>query len=155
MKKTNLGKSNSVVSEKLDKNNLFVDEKKSKKVVYNIDKNLELIADSMTNIEKLLNKTLSTTKVSSSRIKVFRLWSRKCKSQANSAEKLREKLVNGYEEDVRTYPLKKLEEEYNDKFDEFPPLNMTMSYSHPVYQYLMKKALNDNKAIMSYLIIES
>ena len=110
MKKTNLGKSNSVVSEKLDKNNLFVVEKKSKKVVYNIDKNLELIADSMTNIEKLLNKTLSTTKVSSSRIKVFRLWSRKCKSQANSAEKLREKLVNGYEEDVRTYPLKKLED---------------------------------------------
>ena len=58
MKKTNLGKSNSVVSEKLDKNNLFVDEKKSKKVVYNIDKNLELIADSMTNIEKLLTRYL-------------------------------------------------------------------------------------------------
>ena len=123
MKKTNLGKSSSVVSEKLDKNNLFVDEKKSKIVVDNINKNLELVSDSMTNIEKLLNKTLSSTKVSSSRIKVFRLWARKCKSQANSAEKLREKLVNGYEEDVRNYPLKKLEDRINELESKLKQLN--------------------------------
>ena len=45
------------------------------------------------------------------------------------------------------FPPKKLEEEYLDKFGDLPPLNMTMSYSHPVYQYLMKKALNENKEI--------
>lgn len=110
MGKYSLGKSNSSINEQITKDNLFIDEKRCSKLVNSIDKNLELIEQSMLNVESLLNKSLSMGVVTSSRNKVFKSWSRKCKSQANSANNLREKVTNSYEEDVRYYPIKLLED---------------------------------------------
>ena len=45
------------------------------------------------------------------------------------------------------FPPKIIEEEYYDMFGDYPPLLMMMSYSHPMYQQLMKKALNIGKAV--------
>ena len=110
MGKYSLGKSNSSINEQITKDNLFIDEKRCSKLVNSIDKNLELIEQSMLNIEGLLNKSLSMGVVTSSRNKIFKSWSRKCKSQANSANKLREKITDSYGEDVRYYPIKLLED---------------------------------------------
>ncbi len=114
MGKYSLGKSKSTINEQITKENLFIDEKRCKKLQTNIDKNLELIEKSMINIERLLNKSLSMGAVSGTRTKVFKSWSRKCKSQANSAASLRDKIVESYEADVKYYPIKEL----NDKIKE-------------------------------------
>ena len=64
MGKYSLGKSKSTINEQITKENLFIDEKRCKKLQTNIDKNLELIEKSMINIERLLNKSLSMGAVS-------------------------------------------------------------------------------------------
>ena len=56
MGKYNLGKSAASVNVAINKDDLFVDEKKCGKLVKSIDKNLELLEKSMMNIERLLNK---------------------------------------------------------------------------------------------------
>jgi hypothetical protein len=114
MKKYNLGKKEVVVSDKLSKNELYVDEKRAVKIEASIEKNLELISDSMLNIEKLLSKTLNTAKVSSSRVKIFKLWARKCKSQANSAETIKNKINESFNLDLRFYPIKLLDDRINE-----------------------------------------
>lgn len=113
MGKYSLGKSNSVINEQMTKDNLFIDEKRCSKLEQSINKNLELVEQSMLSIEKLLNKSLSSGAVSSSRIKIFKSWSRKCKSQANSSNRLREKIENSYEADINYYPIKVLEDKIN------------------------------------------
>ena len=110
MGKYNLGKSTVSVNVEINKDDLYVDEKKCGKLVKSIDKNLELIEKSMMNIERILNKSISAGAVTSSRAKVFKSWSRKCKSQANSALKLREKVEASYAEDVKKYPIKVLDD---------------------------------------------
>lgn len=114
MGKYNLGKRKSAVNEKITKDNLFVDEARAQKLTGNIDKNLELIEKSLLSIDKLLMKAVNTGDIKGSRIKVFKSWSRKCKSQANSAEKLRGKMKESYEKDVRLYPVKVLDDKIAD-----------------------------------------
>lgn len=110
MGKYDLGKSKSSINEEITRDNLFIDEKRCEKLVSSIDKNLELIEKSMLSIEKLLNKSLKDGVVTGSRVKVFKSWSRKCSSQANSASKIREKVDGAYEYDIKYYPIKALDD---------------------------------------------
>ena len=110
MGKYSLGKSKSSINEQITKGNLFIDEKRCGKLEASINKNLELIEKSMLNVEKLLNKSLKSGAVTGSRVKVFKSWSRKCNSQANSAARLRDKIREGYEADVKYYPIKQLDD---------------------------------------------
>ncbi|MBQ3297285.1 MAG: hypothetical protein IJJ63_00855 [Bacilli bacterium] len=110
MGKYNLGKSNASVNIHITKDNLFIDEKRCNELINNIDNNLELIEKTMLNIERILNRSVSLKAVTSTRVKVFKSWARKCKSQATSVERLREKLATGYDEDVRYYPIKVLDD---------------------------------------------
>ena len=110
MGKYSLGKSKSSINEQIKKDSLFVDEKKSSKLIASIDKNLELIEKSMLNIEGLLNKSINSGAVSNSRTKIFKSWARKCKSQANSANKLKDKINESYQADVKYYPIKVLDD---------------------------------------------
>ena len=64
----------------------------------------------MLSIEKLLSKSLKDGVVTGSRVKVFKSWSRKCSSQANSASKIREKVKDVYEYDIKYYPIKALDD---------------------------------------------
>ncbi len=110
MGKYNLGKSKTSVNVQITKDNLYIDEKRCKKLEKSIEKNLDVLEKSMMNIEVILNKAVKTGAVTSSRAKVFKSWGRKCKSQANSASKLKEKISTSFAEDAKNYPIKLLDE---------------------------------------------
>ncbi|MCR5350794.1 MAG: hypothetical protein K6E20_07380 [Acholeplasmatales bacterium] len=44
--------------------------------------------------------------------------------------------------------------EYHNKFGELPPLEMCLSYNHPMYQKLMKQALKTGEPITAEQIDE-
>ena len=87
-----------------------MDEAKAKKTVNDILKQLDVMKASLLNIHLLLNQAVSSDIVKGMRAKSYKAWARKAKSQANSIEKLKASLSDKFDEDLRNYPLKLLDD---------------------------------------------
>jgi len=109
MGKYNLGPVSTEVNHSINKNSLFVNEAKANPVEKDMEEQLEIIRCSFIKIQELLNRTVNLGLVKGTRAEVFRGWAKKAKSQATSAEKLRNTLVEKYAEDVKNYPIQMLD----------------------------------------------
>ena len=110
MGKYNLGKAFTSVSPLLSKNNLYVNESRANIIVKDIDKELDNMRNALLNINIILNKTVKDKYVKGNRASSFKGWAKKCKSQADNTLNIRYKLALKYNEDVRKYPIKLLDE---------------------------------------------
>ena len=109
MGKFDLGVSSTKLSKDIDRNTLFVDERKTKKIVDDMEKQLDIIRISFSNISMLLHKSIKCGVVKGSRADTFRGWARKAKSQSNSVSKLNSMLDENYSNDIRSYPIQLLD----------------------------------------------
>ncbi len=109
MGKYNLGPVSTEVNHSINKNSLFVNEAKANPVEKDMEEQLEIIRCSFIKIQELLNRTVNLGLVKGTRAEVFRGWAKKAKSQAMSAEKLRNTLTEKYAEDVKNYPIQMLD----------------------------------------------
>ena len=110
MGKYSLGKSTTVMNEKLVKDGIFLNEAKAEPIVNNILKELDDISKSLQKINILLNSSVSMGIVKGSRGVTFKSWAKKSKEQANNALKLGDKVSSKYNRDVKDYPIKLLDE---------------------------------------------
>ena len=94
----------------IDKNYFYMDEAKAKRTVNDILKQLDVMKSSLLNMHLLLNQAVSSDIVKGMRAKSYKAWARKAKSQANSIEKLKASLSDKFDEDLRNYPLKLLDD---------------------------------------------
>ena len=124
MGKYSLGESTSSLNGQISETNHYINEEECKKLISSINKNLENIEKSMLDLEKSLNKALKDGAVTGSRIKVFKSWSRKCKSQANSAIKLKEKIAENYEAEINYKPINELDKRINELENKLAQLEM-------------------------------
>ena len=105
MGKYNLGKTSLVVSDKINTSDLYINEKKVNKLVHDMDLEFDSLRKSFLKIQKLLNQSVNAGFVKGTRSTTFKSWARKAKSQSTQAEKLRVKLLEKYQEDVKQYPV--------------------------------------------------
>ncbi len=94
----------------IDKDYFYMDEAKAKKTVNDMLKQLDAMRASLLNIHLLLNQAVSSDMVRGMRAKSYKAWARKAKSQANSIDKLKASLSEKFNDDLRNYPLKLLDD---------------------------------------------
>ena len=110
MGKYNLGKSTKEVQNKIVKDKLSINEAKAKTLVKDIDKQLDNISDSLHKINNILNRSVSIGLIKGSKGNSFKSWAKKSKGQADNAIKLKTRLDESFETDVREYPIKLLDQ---------------------------------------------
>ena len=110
MGKYNLGKSTKEVQNKIVKDKLSINESKAKPLVKDIDKQLDNISDSLHKINNILNRSVSIGLIKGSKGNSFKSWAKKSKAQADNAIKLKTRLDESFETDVREYPIKLLDQ---------------------------------------------
>lgn len=110
MGKYNLGAATTKSLEKVVNEGIYVNEAKADIIIKDINKQLDNISESLHKINNLLNRTTTLELVKGTRAKAFKGWAKKCKSQADNALKIKEKLDIKYKLDVRDYPIKLLDE---------------------------------------------
>lgn len=109
MGKFNLGVASTELSNTINRDRLYMNEAKAKPLKDDIEKQLEVIRVSLSNINALLNKTVSNEVVKGSRAETFKGWAKKAKSQAAAVEKIKTLLIEKYAEDARNYPIQLLD----------------------------------------------
>ncbi len=105
MGKYNLGKTSVSLSERINTNDFYLNDKKADKYIQDIDNQLDVLRKSLLNIQKLLNQSVNIGLVNGNRATTFKSWARKAKSQSTQADKLRVRLLDGYRDDVEQYPI--------------------------------------------------
>ena len=110
MGKYNLGKSTTKMGGKIAKGELYLNEVKTEPTMKNILKELDEISNSLQRINITLNRSVKIGAVKGSKANSFKSWGKKCKSQADNALKLKEKVSAKYNKDVRDYPIKLLDD---------------------------------------------
>ncbi len=94
----------------LDKNNLFVNEVKLNSLSKDMQRQLDVIHMSLTNINVDLNKLINQKVFKGNKAETFKGLSKKAKSQAGAALKLKKSLIDDVASDIQLYPLKVLDE---------------------------------------------
>ena len=110
MGKYNLGEVSTTISDQIQRNRIYVNEKKAEPLVKDIDYQLDVLKKSFGRIHVLINQTVNLGVVSGKRADAFKAWAKKAKSQSNNSEKLRDNFVTKYYDDVRRYPLQLLDD---------------------------------------------
>jgi len=110
MGKYNLGKATTKQGEKIINEGIYINEGKANILVKDINKQLDNVSLSLHKITILLNHAASLGLVKGARSTAFKGWARKSKSQADNALRIKEKLEVKYNEDVKNYPIKLLDE---------------------------------------------
>ena len=110
MGKYSLGNTSIDVSDNISKSQLFVDDKHADKLVSDIENELSIINKSFMKVQLLINQSVNMGAVSGKRGSAFKAWARKAKSQANSIDKLKASLSEKFNDDLRNYPLKLLDD---------------------------------------------
>lgn len=110
MGKYSLGDTEVVISEKINKKQLFVDEKCADSIISDIENELLAIEKSFMKVQLLINQFVNMGVVAGKRGVAFKSWARKAKSQANQAEKLIDSMKNNYQADVKNYPIQLLDQ---------------------------------------------
>ena len=106
MEKKNYGVIVNKITKYVDKNELYLDDKKLDSVIKNIIEQFEIIEESLNSISIILGRSVDV--VGKNRLDVVKDLKRRTKSQADSVRKLSESLSTKYDEDARNYPLKLL-----------------------------------------------
>lgn len=94
----------------IDKNTLFVNEVKLNSLSKDMQKQLDVIGTSLTNINCNLNKLINKNVFKGNKADTLKGISKKAKAQASAAEKLKKSLINDITADIQLYPLKVLDE---------------------------------------------
>ena len=110
MGKYNLGKSATKSQEKIVNEGIYLNEEKTNLLVKDINKQLDNIDNSLHKINILLNRATTLEMVKGTRATAFKGWAKKSKAQADNALRVKEKLEDKYNEDVKNYPIKLLDE---------------------------------------------
>ena len=110
MGKYNLGVASTELNNTVNSNRLYMNEAKAKPLAADIEKQLEVIRVSLSNINALLNKSVSSEVVKGSRAETFKGWAKKAKSQATAVEKIKKLLSEKYAEDAKNYPIQLLDD---------------------------------------------
>lgn len=110
MGKYSLGNTSLDVSDNISKSQLFVDEKHADKLVSDIENELSIINKSFMKVQLLINQSVNVGAVSGKRGSAFKAWAKKAKSQASQVDKLRDNLDQDYHDDVKDYPIQKLDQ---------------------------------------------
>lgn len=109
MGKFQLGGKVRVTTGSIQKDYLYVNESKVKKYQKEIDKQLDVISNSLLKSYSYLMEAVKDEKVKGKRKEAFKGWARKAKSQAAATKKLRDTLQDSYLEDAQEYPIRKLD----------------------------------------------
>lgn len=110
MGKYSLGKNTHVVSNNLNKDTLYIDEKKVMKYIDDMGIQLDILKKSFSKVQMLINKSVNMKYVTGKRGIAFKNWAKKAKSQSNQADKIKMNLNESVCNDLSTYPLKMLDE---------------------------------------------
>ena len=94
----------------IDKNTLFVNEVKLNSLSKDMQKQLDVIGTSLTNINCNLNKLINKNVFKGNKADTLKGISKKAKAQASAADKLKKSLINDIAADIQLYPLKVLDE---------------------------------------------
>ena len=96
MGKYDLGEARRKVNEEVKDSKLSINKAKVDYLTGHVDSQLDIIRNSLLNINNIMNQIINKKVVATSRLDVIRGWSRKCKSQAKEAEKLKGNLSGYY-----------------------------------------------------------
>lgn len=110
MGKYNLGKNTHVLFNRLTKENLYINERKVKKYVNDMEIQLDILNKSFSKVQMLINQSVNMKYVSGKRAIAFKNWAKKAKSQSNQAEKIKMNLNESIHNDLNSYPLQMLDE---------------------------------------------
>ena len=94
----------------LDKNNLFINEAKVVSLSKDMERQLDIIQLSLANINVDLNKLINQKVFKGNKAETLKGLSKKAKSQAGAALKLKNNLIESINSDTQLYPLKVLDE---------------------------------------------
>ena len=109
MGRYNLGKSTSKVKDSINSAGIYINEDKATPVVGFISEELDDISNSLNKINNILNRAVSIGVIKGTRGNTFKSWAKKSKAQATNASKIKDKLNNMYEIDVKEYPIRLLD----------------------------------------------
>jgi len=110
MGKYNLGKATTKQNDKIVNEGIYVNENKANILVKDINKQLDNVSLSLHKINILLNHATTLGLVKGARSTAFKGWAKKSKAQAENALRIKEKLEIKYNDDVKNYPIKLLDE---------------------------------------------
>lgn len=94
----------------INKDVLYINEAKMRGLSKDMQKQLEVISDSLYNLNSTLNFLISQKIVTGNRVNSYKSWAKRAKSQAIAAEKLITTLNEKCNEDLQLYPIKLLDE---------------------------------------------
>ena len=94
----------------INKDVLYINEAKMRGLSKDMQKQLEIISDSLYNLNSTLNFLISQKIVTGNRVNSYKSWAKRAKSQAIAAEKLIITLNEKCNEDLQLYPIKILDE---------------------------------------------
>jgi uncharacterized small protein (DUF1192 family) len=94
----------------IDKDKLFINENKMRNLSKDIEKQLAIISDSLSNLSNSLDVLVNNKVVTGNRIDSYKSWSKRAKSQANAADKLIDSLHEKTNVDLQLYPIQLLDE---------------------------------------------
>ena len=96
------------IEKKVDKSEVYINEKKAKSIISDISEQLDIIEISLNSISDIISKSIELGVASKSKSEAFKELKKKVKFQANATSKLNQLLSKDYNEDLRNYPLKLL-----------------------------------------------
>lgn len=110
MAKYSLGTATTKISPNVKRDELNLVPSKANSLKADMIKQLDTITNSLKNINTLMNKAVNKKVVRGSYATAFKGWAKKCKSQATAAAKRKNTLNAKYEEDVKNFTIKVLED---------------------------------------------
>ena len=108
-----MGKKNSTTKIEvtgINKDHLYINESKMRTLSKDMQKQLGILSESLSNIHVSLNKLVNHKVVKGSRLDKFRGLSKKAKAQSIAADKLMNTLTDKCSEDLQLYPIQLLDE---------------------------------------------
>jgi len=108
------GKTTTIEVSGIKKDRLYIHENKMKGISKDMQKQLTIISDSLLSINGTLNKLINHNVIKGNRVDSFKSCSKKAKDQAIAADKLKMTLSEKYDDDLRAYPIKLLDERIDD-----------------------------------------
>lgn len=108
MAKYSLGTAKTKIDPKMNKGEVYLDESKATAIKDDMIKQFDNITASLNQIKADLNKAVSKKVVKGSYANAFTGWSKKCGTQASNATKRKTSLNSKYNEDVKNFAMKLL-----------------------------------------------
>lgn len=109
MGRFNLGDATTKVNSKINDGDLYLDYSNAKFLFNDILLQYDYIYSSLTSLNILLNKAVNLNYVNGNSIDIFKGWSKKCSSQANSTIQRKESLIEKFTNDEKLFSLNVLD----------------------------------------------